>query len=89
MNNKKITVFDTFSKIMKIKPKIKNLNPIKLKRFCPTKEATHKMVRTTHSESDTILKEATDIRLPSKLQFLELNVNKQTTKIHSKHMQNT
>ena len=52
MNNKKITVFDTFSKIMKIKPKIKNLNPIK--RFCPTKEATHKMVKTTHSESDTI-----------------------------------
>ena len=39
---------------MKIKQKIKNLNLIKLKRFCPTKEMTHKTIKTTHSESETI-----------------------------------
>ena len=49
---KKKKVFDTLSKIMKIKPKIKNLNLIKLKKVCPTKEATHKMVKTTQSESE-------------------------------------
>ena len=39
---------------MKIKPKIKKLNLIKLKKVCPTKEATHKMVKTTQSESEII-----------------------------------
>ena len=68
-------LYDPPPRIVEIKAKISKWDPIKIKRFCTTKETLSKVKRQSSEWEKIIASEATDIELISEIykQHLQLN----------------